>query len=111
MNLVRKNSCRIQNLALSIAIIIIMVTIAGVIALSVNVPWYITCQTNPEFWAIFIGSTIAIANAILLFVTLKSQNIGIANEKEARRQERFETTFFNLLESHQKLVEDIYINT
>lgn len=111
MNLVRKNSCRIQNLALSIAIIIIMVTIAGVIALSVNVPWFFTYQTDPEFWAIFIGSTVAIANAILLFVTLRAQNEGIANEKYAHRQERFETTFFNLLESQRRLTEEISIES
>ena len=54
---------------------------------------------------------ISMANAILLYLTLTSQNDGIANEKAARRQERFETTFFNLLEFHRKLVEEISIET
>ena len=96
-----------QALALYLAVITIVVAIVAVVGLFINVPWHFTCQTSPEFWAIFIGSIIAIANAILLFITLKSQNEGIANEKVAHKQEQFETTFFNLLEFQRKLTEEI----
>ena len=41
---------------------------------------------------------VSAANTILLYLTLTSQHNGLENEKSARIQERFETTFFNLLE-------------
>ena len=50
---------------------------------------------------------ISVANTILLYLTLTSQNNGIASEKAARRQEHFETTFFNQLETQRKLKDEI----
>ena len=67
------------------------------------------CKTSLIFWATYIGSCIAIANAILLYATLNSQKESLANEKKAHKQERFEITFFNLLESQRKLTEEISI--
>lgn len=64
-------------------------------------------ENSPSFWATFIGSCIAIANALLLYATLRSQNESIVNTKEAHRQERFETTFFNLLDNKQKIIDEI----
>ena len=54
---------------------------------------------------------ISAANTILLYLTLTSQHNGIENEKLARIQEQFETTFFNLLESQRKLTDEIIIET
>lgn len=93
----------IQRIALPIAII----SFIGVVILLVNVPWCFSCFTQPEFWATLIGTIVAISNALLLYATLMSQNKGITNEKEAHRQERFETTFFNLLDNLQKLIDEI----
>ena len=90
------------------ACFIIIISFSIIIILLLNIyPFRINCYTNPEFWAILVGSCVAIANALLLYATLNSQNHGIENEKEAHRQERFETTFFNLLESQRKLTEEI----
>lgn len=43
---------------------------------------------------------ISIANTILLYLTLKSQNDGNRNQKEMARKERFETTLFNLMDKY-----------
>ena len=94
------------------ACFIIIISFSIIIILLLNIyPFRINCYTNPEFWAILVGSCVAIANALLLYATLNSQNHGIENEKEAHRQERFETTFFNLLESQRKLTEEISANS
>lgn len=65
------------------------------------------CKTSLIFWATFIGSCIAIANAILLYATLNSQKESLANEKKAHKQERFETTFFNLLQVQRKITDEL----
>lgn len=56
-----------------------------------------------------VACLISIANAILLYLTLNSQKKGILNQKTAFRQERFENTFFNLLEYHRKLTDSLHI--
>ena len=48
----------------------------------------------------FVGLCIAIANALLLYATLMFQG-------KSFRQERFETTLFNLLDNHRKLINEI----
>lgn len=50
-----------------------------------------------------------IANGLLLYATLKSQTIGINNQREAVVRERFETTFFNLLKSLRDQANDISV--
>ena len=67
----------------------------------------ITINCHLTTW---IGVWVSIANAIFLFATLSSQNRGINNQKESFAQERFETTFFNLLESHRKLTEELSVS-
>ena len=52
---------------------------------------------------------ISVANAILLYSTLKLQGKGITNEEKAHRQQQFETTFFNLLEFQRRLTEEIVV--
>jgi hypothetical protein len=93
------------------AIILVIVSLICVCILFSRLPWHAICQTETNYLAILVSSSMAIANAILLYLTLKSQNRGIENEKEAHRQERFETTFFNLLESHRKLLDGMVVNT
>ena len=95
-----------QRIALPVAFI----SFVGVIILLVNVPWHFSYCTQPEFWATLIGTTVAISNALLLYATLRSQNESIVNTKEAHGQERFETTFFNLLDYQRRLTEEIVIN-
>ena len=87
----------IIKLFLIIAIVLILITLAC----------NFDSEKSPIFWATFIGSCIAIANALLLYATLGSQNESIRNEKEAHRQQRFETTFFNLLEFQRRMVDEI----
>ena len=87
----------IIKLFLIIAIVLLLITLAC----------NFDSEKSPIFWATFIGSCIAIANALLLYATLRSQNEGIRNEKEAHKQQRFETTFFNLLEFQRRMVDEI----
>lgn len=51
----------------------------------------------------FIGGIVAIISIVLLFITLNHQD-------RSFKQERFETTFFNLLETHKKLTEEITVS-
>lgn len=53
---------------------------------------------------------IAIANVLLLYATLNSQNRGIKNEKEANERAQFETTFFNMIETYRKLIDEIKLD-
>lgn len=99
----------VDSLTLAVWIIKLFLLIATVLLL-LTLARYFDSENGPIFWATFIGSCIAIANALLLYATLKSQNESIANEKEAHRQERFETTFFNLLDYQRRLTEEIIIN-
>ena len=92
---------------LTISMMLIVLSFIGIGILITNVLLGDTCCFILQFWPVCIGTCIAIANAILLYATLNSQNHGIENEKEAHRRERFETTFFNLLESQRKLTEEI----
>lgn len=78
---------------------------------------------NPELFGWFgdfiggvIGSVFTIASIILLIATLKaqreaikSQNEGMTFQQRALSQERFENTFFNLLQVQQTIRSDIKI--
>lgn len=57
-------------------------------------------KTSPGFWSNFIGSCIAIANALLLYATLKSHNSSF-------ERERFENNFYKMLDVHQGLTNQI----
>lgn len=95
---------------LKIAIILVMLSLLGVTFMIALFPIHYRCFITPNFWAVYVSSGIAIANALLLYATLRSQNESIVNTKEAHRQERFETTFFNLLDYQRRLTEEIVIN-
>ncbi len=100
--------CDNQNtIALKIAKPLIGLSLIGIGIILIFVFWGDLCLHDSDFWPVYLGTCVAIANALLLYATLKSQNQGIKNEKEAHMQERFETTFFNLLESQRKLTENI----
>ncbi len=88
-----------------IALMIIMVASVGLLLLFCFENTTINCPLTT-----WIGVWVSIANAIFLFATLCSQNRGINNQKESFAQERFETTFFNLLESHRKLTEELSVS-
>ena len=88
-----------QRIALPVAII----SFIGVVILLVNVPWCFSCCTQPEFWATLISATVAISNALLLYSTLSSQNTSF-------ERERFENTFYKMLDVHQRLANQIYLN-
>lgn len=53
---------------------------------------------------------LAVANILLLYETLISQNRGINNEKEAHERTQFETTFFNMLETFRNLTDEIKLD-
>ena len=90
-------------------IIIILSSLGALILLCFSPFWRFNCQMNPGYWATFLGSVVAIANAILLYSTLNSQKEGLENEKKAHKQERFETTFFNLLQVQRKLTDELSV--
>ena len=87
-----------------IALMIIMAVGVGLLLLFCFEITTINCHLIAWF-----GVWVSIANAIFLYATLSSQNRGINNQKESFAQERFETTFFNLLESHRKLTEELSV--
>lgn len=69
--------------------------------------WCIYC-VSPCYWHLneygdFIGGISAIVSITLLYITLKNQD-------RSFKQERFETTFFNLLETHKKLTEELTVS-
>lgn len=107
MSLCRDN---LNKIALEIAKPLIVLSLIGVIILLIFGFCGIECCHNLDFWPVYIGTCVAIANALLLYVTLNSQKRGIENEKDAHRQDRFETTFFNLLESQRKLTDEIAVD-
>lgn len=97
--------------ALTLAVWIIkLFSIIAFALLIISIVCIFDRKNSPIFWATFIGSSIAIANALLLYATLRSQNESIVNTKEAHRQECFETTFFNLLELQRRLVDEMAIS-
>lgn len=104
--------CRdnLNAVALKIAKPLIGLSLIGISILLIFVFWGDISCPHSDFWPVYIGTCVAIANALLLYATLNLQNQGIKNEKEAHRQERFETTFFNLLESQRKLTESISVD-
>jgi len=51
----------------------------------------------------FIGGIASVISIVLLFITLNHQDCSF-------KQERFETTFFNLLETHKKLTEELTVS-
>lgn len=57
----------------------------------------------------WIAAFIAIANAILLYATLRSQNEGNKIQEQSAELNRFETSFYNILMSHRQLVDEITI--
>ena len=89
--------------------IITLSSLGALILLCISPFWRFNCQMNPGYWATFLGSVVAIANAIFLYATLNSQKESLANEKKAHKQERFETTFFNLLQVQRKLTDELSV--
>lgn len=78
---------------------ILIVVILLLIAISIIIWNCISCWDKGS-WGNMISGIAAIFNALLLYLTLKRQ-------ERSFNQERFETTFFNLLESHKKITEEI----
>ena len=77
---------------------ILIVVILLLIAISIIIRNCISCWDKGS-WGNMISGIAALFNALLLYLTLKRQD-------RSFNQERFETTFFNLLESHKKITEE-----
>lgn len=88
---------------------IILLTVSF-IGLSLIVCLGMSEQKDASFWVSCVSVFVAITNAILLFITLKSQVEGTNNQKQAFEQERFETTFFNLIENQRNLTERLSVS-
>ena len=58
---------------------------------------------------VWVGAFITIANALLLYATLRTQILNQKRQEELVIRERFETTFFNLLQSHRQIANEIQI--
>ena len=76
--------------------VLILCAILGYVFITSLYNWDGSCYGS------FISGVAAIANAILLYLTLRRQG-------RSFKQERFETTFFNLLSNHEKVVERLFI--
>ncbi len=88
-------------------ILLIILLLASFIGIFVIICLGLYEKKDVSFWLSCVSVFVAITNAILLFITLKSQVEGTNNQKQAFEQERFETTFFNLLENHRNLTEKL----
>lgn len=62
--------------------------------------WNYISPWDKGSWGNLLSGIAALFNAVLLFLTLKRQDRSFT-------QERFEITFFNLLENHKKITEEI----
>lgn len=90
------------NVSIIIPIVILILASIGLF-LSFDT---VKTMTNSDLIT-WISIWVAIANTILLYATLSSQNRGLKNQRESFELERFETTFFNLLENHRNLTEKL----
>lgn len=72
--------------------------------------YFLLAKSNNETASAgWIAAFIAIANAILLYATLRSQNEGNKIQEQSAELNRFETSFYNILMSHRQLVDEITI--
>ena len=105
------NNSHSDSLIKGVAIICIWIAFVGVsTSLSLIILNCLNGKTNLTFeghFAVFA----AVANALLLYLTLKEQlRVNKANREEFA-QKQFEHTFFNLLEYHRKIRDDLLIYT
>ena len=91
-------------------ILLIILLLASFIGIFVIICLGLSEKKDVSFWLSCVSVFVAITNAILLFITLKSQVEGTNNQKQAFEQERFETTFFNLLDNHRNLTEKLSVS-
>lgn len=82
---------------------ILIVAIILIVVISFFI-WNYICSWDKGSWGNLISGIAALFNALLLYLTLKRQD-------RSFNQERFETTFFNLLESHKKITKEIELTT
>lgn len=88
-----------HNLAKIIVIVFVFLIVAGPFI-------YWTCLKNlvdMDYYE-YVLCVISLLNAILLYITLSYQN-------KSFQIERFETSFFNLLENHRKIADEMVIDT
>ncbi len=91
-------------------ILLIILLLASFIGIFVIICLGLSEKKDVSFWLSCVSVFVAITNAILLFITLKSQVEGTNNQKQAFEQERFKTTFFNLLDNHRNLTEKLSVS-
>lgn len=96
----------------TIAIVLIWASLGGVclgfiIMAFLPCGWRVFLSGYGSFVGGVICCLIAIANAILLYQTLQTQREDIEKQHIHFKQERFETTFFNLLDYHRKLTDGL----
>ncbi len=63
-----------------------------------------------EFIGGFVGALFSLAGFILLYLTLRSQQKSIEQQKRTSEVESFESTFFNLLNIQQGITNDIIVH-
>lgn len=96
-----------ENTAAALLVISFMLLLTFTISFMCNISW--STENLGSLTGGVVMCVISVANAILLYSTLKLQGKGITNEKDAHRQQQFETTFFNLLEFQRRLTEEIVV--
>lgn len=82
---------------------ILIVAIILIVVVSFFI-WNYIYSCDKGCWGNLISGIASLFNTLLLYLTLKRQD-------RSFNQERFETTFFNLLESHKKITEEIELTT
>ena len=102
---IHKSGGIVNNAIIVIACLLLVLSFCGAICYSCSM------KSNEDASAIWITAFIAIANALLLFATLRTQRNAIVSEKKTADQERFETTFFNLLQNNRALIPELQIDT
>lgn len=96
-----------ENTAAALLVISFMLLLTFTISFMCNISW--STENLGSLTGGVVMCVISVANAILLYSTLKLQGKGITNEEKAHRQQQFETTFFNLLEFQRRLTEEIVV--
>ena len=72
--------CGVDSTKLAVALIVLSSTVTFILLL-ISTFCHFSYKTSPSFWFDFIGSCIAIANALLLYTTLKSHNSTFERER------------------------------
>ncbi|MBP5716128.1 MAG: hypothetical protein J6W69_03325, partial [Bacteroidales bacterium] len=92
----------------------LLLIISFFLLIAIAVCWCFCTQESCGIYGSFVGGSvgclISIANAILLYVTLKTQQEDLSNAKKKSEREHFENTFFRMTEQLETLTKNIFLS-